>query len=213
MPCAPWTVWQLIDSAFPSGGFTHSGGVEAAYKHGMIGDETSLVAFLEASLVQAGRQALPVIAAVASDPTRLVEVDEFVETVLLNHVQNRASRTQGRSLLAACARAFEVATPACPWGHLWPVWGAVGALLQLTDEQARRVYLFTSCRSQLSAAVRLGLVGPLRAQALLHAMRDAAERILTRSANLTLDDVMTTSPVLDLVQANQDRLYSRLFQS
>lgn len=213
MPSTDWTLWQLADSAFPSGGFAHSGGLEAAYKHGLVVDQPSLEAYLESMLVQAGRQALPVIGAVLADPSRFAAADAAVEAMLLNHVQNRASRAQGRALYAAVRQAFTAEVLPVEAGHLWPVWGVVAAALEVSDPQARRLYLFTACRSQMSAAVRLGLIGPLRAQSLLHAMRNAVERTVVRSEGLGLDDLTSTAPILDLMQANQDRLYSRLFQS
>jgi urease accessory protein UreF len=41
----------------------------------------------------------------------------------------------------------------------------------------------------------------------------AAEKIIAGCGALTLDDLAQTSPLLDLWQGAQDRLYSRLFQS
>jgi urease accessory protein len=35
-PDEDWLLWQLADSAFPTGGFAHSGGLEAAWQHGEI---------------------------------------------------------------------------------------------------------------------------------------------------------------------------------
>lgn len=213
MPCQDWTLWQLADSAFPSGGFTHSAGLEAARKHGLVVDEPSLVAFMEAALVQAGRQALPVIGVVRANPSQFTVADAAVEAILLNHVQNRASKAQGRSLCAAARQAFAIDAAEVEPGHLWPVWGALAAALSVSDAQTRRLYLFTTCRAQMSAAVRLGLVGPLRAQALLHALAEPVEQAVARSMSLGLADIASTTPILDLMQANQDRLYSRLFQS
>jgi len=55
--------------------------------------------------------------------------------------------------------------------------------------------------------------GPLEAQALQHNLASFAEDIAGDSASLTLQNIAQTSPILDLFQATQDRLYSRLFQS
>ena len=51
------------------------------------------------------------------------------------------------------------------------------------------------------------------AQAIQHQLSATAEEVLKRCAALTLDDIAQTSPLLDLWQGGQDRLYSRLFQS
>lgn len=215
-------MWQLIDSAFPSGGFAHSGGLEAACKHGLVTDDAATLAFVRASLVQAARQALPVVTAVAGDASRFAEADRRVQAMLLNHVALRASQTQGRSLLATAKSVWpgawttaltEAVDRGEAHGHLWPVWGAVCAGLGCDVQQARASLLFCTLRGLTSAAVRLGLIGPLRAQAIISELAAELDTLLDRTLSLTLDDAVATAPILDLVHANQDRLYSRLFQS
>jgi hypothetical protein len=49
-----WLVWQLADSALPTGGFAHSGGLEAAWQHGEVRQSSQLASFIEASLEQLG---------------------------------------------------------------------------------------------------------------------------------------------------------------
>ena len=75
------------------------------------------------------------------------------------------------------------------------------------------MFFFNHLRSVLAAAVRLNIIGPMEAQMLQHRLTPKAEEIRTRCESLTLDQIAQTAPLLDLWQAAQDRLYSRLFQS
>ena len=54
-----WLTWQIVDSAFPTGVFAHSWGLEAAWQQGEVNDLVALRAFLEASIQQAGYASLP----------------------------------------------------------------------------------------------------------------------------------------------------------
>ena len=43
-----WLFWQLADSAFPTGGFAHSWGLEAAWQSGEVADVAALRRFVHA---------------------------------------------------------------------------------------------------------------------------------------------------------------------
>ena len=210
----PWRVWQLADSAFPTGGFAHSGGLEAAWQHGEIRTRSELVTFLENQITQCGRSALPFVSHAHLEPSRLAEFDATFDAFTSNHVANRASRVQGRAFLAAARRAFDLRLlPNRSCAHLPPSFGAVLASLHVDRHTALRLFLFSQLRSAISSAVRLGIVGPLEGQSIQHSLEPHAERTFQRSAMVRLDEIAQTAPLADLWQGAHDRLYSRLFQS
>lgn len=213
-----WLLWQLADSAFPAGGFAHSGGLEAAWRHGEARNYAELASFLESSLEQLGHASLPLVTAAHDDPDGAGELDRLCDCLLTNHVANRASRLQGRAFLASCGRIFppgEIGRGAgsFPLGHFAPVFGALTRVLGLSRSGAARLFFFQHLRGLLAGAVRLGIVGPMEAQSLQHSLAPRAQSVLSQCENLALADVAQTAPLLELWQGTQDRLYSRLFQS
>ena len=214
-----WLVWQLMDSAFPTGGFAHSAGLEAAWQHGEVRGRDDLVSYLDASLQQLGHASLPFVTAAFGEPKKLAELDRLNDAFTINHVANRASRAQGRAMLSAVERIFKCdagraeSGEALPYAHFAPVFGACFRLLGLPRETTGRMFFFNHLRSLLAAAVRLNSVGPMEAQMLQQRLAPKAEEILRQCDSLSLDDLAQTAPLLDLWQGAQDRLYSRLFQS
>lgn len=217
-----WLLWQLADSAFPAGGFAHSAGLEAAWRLGEVRTRKQLEEFIQGSLAQSGRGSLPLLGEAYREPGRLAEIDARAEAFLANTVANRASRAQGRAFLAASERAF-----ACDAvsrvrrqiqdgllaGHLAPGFGMVLRLLEVSRENAMRLFLFLVLRGGITGAVRLGILGPLEAQSLQFKLSASAEEVLLRCGQLPLSALAQTAPVLDLMQAAHDRLYTRLFQT
>jgi urease accessory protein len=212
-----WLVWQLIDSAFPTGGFAHSSGLEAAWQHGEIPHREAMMSFVEVSLHQLGRAALPYVAEAYDSPGRLVEFDSHCDVFLTNHVANRASRAQGRAFLAAAKRVFSVGLEKQKsevlFAHFAPVFGACLRHLEIDRKTVLRMFLFNHLRSLFAAAVRLNIIGPMEAQIMQRRSSSLAEKILEENKVLTLDAIAQTSPLLEIWQGAQDRLYSRLFQS
>jgi urease accessory protein len=210
-----WTLWQLVDSAFPTGGFAHSAGLEASWQHGEVKNRGELISFVEAGLHQLGHAALPFVMAAHAEPERLEEFDNFCDAFTTNHVANRASRAQGKAFLSAVQRVFAVGRelPILQFNHFACIFGGAMRALDVPDDTATRMFFFNHLRGVMAAAVRLNIVGPMEAQSIQHQLAVTAEVVLKNCASLTLDDIAQTSPLLDLWQGAQDRLYSRLFQS
>jgi urease accessory protein len=215
-----WLTWQVVDSAFPTGAFAHSWGLESAWQHGEVDGPPALRAFLDASIQQAGHASLPLVNAAFDAPGELEMLDEIADAFLINEVANRASRIQGRTLAATAARVWPIPTlelldirvqGTC--AHAAPVSGAVFRTLGLTRASTQRVVLVGAARGVLSAAVRLGIVGSYEAQYMQQACGPWLERVAAECAELTVIDLAQTAPIIDLLQAGHDRLYSRLYQS
>ena len=217
-----WLVWQLVDTAFPSGGFAHSAGLEAAVQWGELEPSGRLDLFLRESLVQASYGAIPIIGALHRQQQSFRELDWLNEALLSNHVANRASRKQGRALLASAIVTFDlpglkslqqtIGDAALP-SHQVPVWAAVTEVLEISLEQAARMFLFQTLRSLISSAVRLHVIGPLAGQALQNQVGPYCETLVESGLTRSLDEISQTAPLLEMLQGTQDRMYSRLFQS
>jgi urease accessory protein len=212
----------LVDSGFPAGGFTHSGGLEAGVHQGQVTDAAGVCAFARQAIAQAGRCALPLVTAAHRSAAELADLDELCDAFLINPIANRASRAQGRALLTSSARSFpdRDITPLetrvrreqlC--GHYSPVFGAVLNVLGADLLETQRLFLFLTGRCVASAAVRLGLVGAYDAQQLQTILSSDIDGVVAKCGRLQPLDISQTAPLIELCQSTHDRLYSRLFQS
>ncbi|KAL0580054.1 hypothetical protein V5O48_001913 [Marasmius crinis-equi] len=184
----------LADSNLPTGSFVASAGLESYLTHAF----KSTMSFIENSIPSYTRSALPLVSdahrAVSQHKTRsgsedgvlatLTSLDNLYETMTLNHVSRRASKSQGVALLTLYSKAFthkakddsmsslvaqyksSIRREEAP-GHLPVCWGILTAALGLTLARSQYLHIFLHARSLLSAAVRLNDIGPYNAQHLL----------------------------------------------
>jgi len=97
--------------------------------------------------------------------------------------------------------------------HAATLTGATFRAIDLPLATVQRVVLYATARGVLSASVRLGIVGSYEAQRTQYGCGPRLDCLAARCADLDETDLVQTAPVIDLLQAAHDRLYSRLFQS
>ncbi|KAJ2237215.1 hypothetical protein IWW45_001152 [Coemansia sp. RSA 485] len=108
-------------------------------------------------------------------------------------------------------------------GHWATMFGFVCVALGISCAHMQQLFLFQFVRQIFSAAIRLNLVGPLRAQMLACDTQKLVNALLERhshrrvvfetSEDLFGETAVYTEPVLELFQGMHDRLYSRIFNS
>jgi urease accessory protein len=219
-----FTYLHLADSALPAGGFAFSGGLESAARIGIIQNRTDLEQYLGVWLEQLGDFDLPFIRSLA-DPSCQSELSDIISVydAMLNLPSiNRASRAQGRGWLRLTQTMISGAahrTAAAQFeSNDWPthilcafvlVLGALGCHVQ----DRERLYGYIGLRDQISAAIRLGLLGPQEGHALQENLLARFDEIREESPERRYHDACRTSPGMDVAQGYHEHLYSRLFQS
>lgn len=197
-------------------------GLEACVQHGYVATADGLHAFARHSLEQVASSSLPLVTAAHGHPEDFAELDALTDVFLSNAVANRASRAQGRALLTSAARSFDrpsidaveaLARAGQVGAHYAPTFGAVFSALEVPTATTQHAFLYIALRGLASAAVRLGVIGAYDAQTLLASMAGDIDVVVTHYGSLGPHEIAQTAPLIDLVHATHDRLYSRLFQS
>ncbi|EDO45016.1 predicted protein [Nematostella vectensis] len=220
-----WELLQISDSAFPTGGFSHSLGLEAAAKNGHVSSLESFKTFIKSALQNTASFSLPYLSDAYhhfNDLSHITCLDQRLHAFMSNHVTKRASIRQGTSLLHTSCVAFrkvefkllkEKLDSETFHGHYAVVTGVVCAVLKMSLAAVQKMFMFCSLRSILSCAVRLGHIGPLEAQSLHYNLREIAETFRQEYADTPVAMATTTAPHLDIIQGTHDQLFSKLFYS
>ena len=215
---------QQADAAFPSGGFAFSNGIEGLDAMGARLDGPALAGVTEAVLrhrwAPCDRIALAQAWRAGPDVARLAEIGRALEAATLPESLRLGSRRNGAALLAAHVR---LGTPGASTlqaalqanallGHLPLLQGALWRAVGLDEAAAIQVSGYTVASGLASAAVRLGCLGALPAQA---ALRDVLPLIaeLSRGPVPAIDRLGGFLPWLDIACARQQGAPLRLFAS
>jgi urease accessory protein len=217
------TILQHADSAFPSGSFAFSNGIEglaalhAPLDRNGLHDVVAMV--LQHRWATSDRVAVALAHRAGERFDRLAEIDQAVEAATLAEPLRGGSKRNGNALLAAHVRlgtqgAAELRSQIAAdktFGHLPVVQGFLWRARGLSEANAILVSGYTTASGLIAATVRLGHIGAVEAQ-------DVLTTLLPSIAELSSPvpptaEIESFMPWVDIAASRQARAHLRLFAS
>ncbi|MFJ9771395.1 urease accessory protein UreF [Kitasatospora sp. NPDC101157] len=218
---------QLTDSAFPSGFYTLSHGLEGYAQAKAVTPDTVpelLADLLRHSVGPSDATALALAhrAASESDWESLVEIDQRLHATKLNRELRLAATRTGRQLLDIARESVGgepleryaelVADKRAP-GCQAVAAGVAYASAAVPVEQAVAGDLFAFCTSFVGAALRLRLTDHRRAQVVLRAAAPVIREVVAAALVRDSADLGGCVPIADAMSGRHERAEARLFAS
>lgn len=214
---------QLHDSAFPAGRLVHSQGLEEWLAQrpeagpGEVEDIT--VDYLSHSFAPLDATVTAAAWRAVEAPDMLRELDELIGSYKLFDNARHASQATGTQLatvasqagmLAPCEYLDDVLSGRCP-GHSAVVEGAIQARLGIPLPIAVAGSIRSTLAAMLSAAVRLGRLGPMRSQQLQARCAVRVVELAAEACRRGPHDVWSTAPNLEISGMCHETRNMRLF--
>ncbi len=214
---------HLADSALPTGSFAYSYGLESSLTFGLIKTEPEFRAYLYSFLQQAVGFELPFItSAITVALDNLAPLLNEYDAQLLTPALHRASLTQGKNWLKLLATFYpeaglaklnyELARQQLP-AHFVPLFGLSLGRAGFERATIQATYLHLALRDQLSAAIRLGFIGPMAGHLLQHDFYAVFDNLLSAADIRPYTEATRCTVLLDIAQLLHEDVYSRLFQN
>ncbi|MDS1115265.1 urease accessory UreF family protein [Gordonia westfalica] len=214
---------QLNDSTFPSGRFVHSNGLEAWLRREAQATAHDIAALSWSFVAGAVAPVDGVACAHAwrlTVPADLVELDHLVSTHKLSSSARRASTSCGTQLAATATTVIDqlvdspflgaVIAQHSP-GNTAVVEGHVQREIGVTQIAAVSGHLQSSLAGFLSAAVRLGRIGPLWVQREIFTRRQALLQLAAEAIETPPDNMYNAAPELEVYAMIHETSSSRQF--
>ena len=218
---------QLADSAFPTGGFAYSFGLEASAHLGQIPTYEAFLHYLDAYLRNLSHSELAFLN--SSYEVKLYESDPLLGEILsewhaflttpeirkgnrvlgenwFHLIQNTFSPPGIQALESAIGDAKQPK-------YFTVVFPLLLKALGYDIHTIRDLYFHISLREQINAAIRLGLIGTRLAQKIHHQFSLRCDELIKEYQDLHYTEAFKSEPLIELALASHGTIYSRLFQN
>ncbi|WP_339227661.1 urease accessory protein UreF [Oceanobacillus sp. FSL K6-2867] len=221
-------LFQLCDSNFPTGSFSHSFGLETYIQENLVHDKKSfskwLKVYLHEQLVFSDGLAsrLAYEALVEGDLDKVWELDRLLTVQNLARESREGTQRMGERMLTIVEELYKIPITAeyrgrikekRSFGHSALVFTMVGHYLQVEKEMTIRYYLYSTIAALVQNAVRAIPLGQTTGQQIIHDFQK--ELVIASEKIMKLDSIEfgIVSPGLELAQMEHERVNVRIFMS
>nr|WP_028971884.1 urease accessory protein UreF [Sporomusa ovata] len=211
---------QLADSAFPSGSFTQSFGMETFIQRGDIKNEQQLTTYMQTYLYYIWRLTdllavkLAWQAAGMSSMNKLAALDKRLHAMKLPYESREGSVKMGkrlRQILNEIDPSYQLDSK-LPWCHHAIVFGHYGAMgMELAPLLA--AYAHATVVSLVANGVRVIPLGQTSGQQVITQLQPLVEQCINWVLAATEQDWGGSAPAFDWAGMAHECLYSRIFMS
>lgn len=205
-----------LSPSYPVGGFSYSHALEAAVEAGLVKDRASLIDWVS-HVLRHGSGLLDAVALASAwrgeDVADLAAaLKGSAELALESELQGAAFAKITLDAWPSPALARFVETRAGrPMPHAVAVGIACAGIVPV--EQAITAYLQAFAANLVSAAVRLVPLGQTDGQKALAALAPVVAEVTGAALPLSLDEIGTAAPMVDILSMMHETQYTRLFRS
>lgn len=215
----------MLDSALPTGAFSHSCGSETYIHRGDIRSPQDfahwLYCYIHTQLTSTEAVAVR-LAYNSRTLTELLELDELMYCQSVPLEMRNANQAMGERFLLLAASNYEApllqeyrqaVEDEEAWGHTAVAWGVLAAHVSLPCQDALQLYLYNAVITLTQNAVRGVPLGHNAAQKIIRQAQAWCATAAQRSLELTEEDIGASPPGLELAQIVHERQHARLFMS
>lgn len=222
------SLFQLCDSNFPTGAFSHSFGLESYIQEEIVEDEGSFYQWLKVYLheqltyTDALSSSLIYDALENGDFQQIWNLDRLLTVQNLPRETREGTQMIGDRMLKLTYSLYEFPILSHyreeikkknSFGHPAIVFTMVSHGLGITKQETILYYLYSAISSQVQNAVRAIPLGQTSGQRILHTFNSELTIAVENVLRLTIDDFGIVSPGLELSQMKHERVNIRIFMS
>jgi urease accessory protein len=210
---------QLGDSAFPSGAFTQSYGLETLVAERAVSTAIDVEAVLSGHLRHRLAKAdLPALlaahrAAAETDVDLVLRIDAALTAIKMTREERQTSHRMGVRLMTEARRLAPHPILESNPQNAAVAFALTGLAMSLSDRESAFTYAYSFASSLVSASMRLLRIGHGEAQAVLRRSHQAIEQAVDDADKVPWDALCPYAPRLEMAAARHERLPARLFAS
>ncbi len=222
------SLFQLCDSSFPIGSFSHSYGLESYIQEDKVHDQASLLewlnVYLNEQLIYTDGLASRLVyeALEANDFKSIWKLDRMLTMQNLPRETREGSQRMGERMVKLVETLYDIPvlveyhkriSQKKSFGHPAIVFTMVGHHLQVAKSTTTLYYLYSTISSLTQNAVRAIPLGQTAGQKTIMEFQSSLYNATEKIQQIDEDDFGVVSPGLELSQMKHERVNIRIFMS